>query len=500
MTVSGTGRSPAAALSVELRGALRRVAREPRLLVASDYDGTIAPIVLDPDQARPRPDSVRALRVLADLPETTTAVISGRALRDLATLSRLPAEVRLVGSHGSEFDIGFVHALSEHSRRLLDRVYDALVAVVANTPGVRLEAKPASVAVHLRQADPAVADRVLADVRSGPATWGGVWVTEGKAVIELAVIPTDKGDALESLRRQVGATAAVFLGDDVTDERVFNRLAGPDVGIHVGGGDTRAQFRVTDNEAVAAALAFLVEERRDWLYGESAVPIERLSMLANETSVALLTPDARLTWMCHPEPDSAAVFADLVGGPSAGHFSIGPARTSPPLGQRYLPGTMTVQTRWSQLLVTDYLAPASPAHRTDLVRVGVRVDARSGDLRAPARILDRSLITLRAEPNGLRVLGTGDPMVLGRPGLAWEMISDGRHDTAQAVVDVTPDRPVSLTLRCGSSDLTPCAGETDLRARAGDYWSDWSAGLTLPSVRTEPRRTVRADPARLVPC
>jgi len=54
--------------------------------------------------------------------------------------------------------------------------------------------------------------------------------------------------------------------------------------------------------------------------------------------VALVTPDARICWQCVPGPASAAVFADLLGGPAAGHFSITPHRDGLPLGQRYLPG------------------------------------------------------------------------------------------------------------------------------------------------------------------
>ena len=77
-------------LPLELRRALSTVARVPRLLVASDYDGTLAPIVSDPAKAYPHGESVRALRALAGLSGTTAAVISGRALRDLAALSRLP--------------------------------------------------------------------------------------------------------------------------------------------------------------------------------------------------------------------------------------------------------------------------------------------------------------------------------------------------------------------------------------------------------------------------
>ena len=132
-----------AQLPADLRRAICQLARTPRLLVASDYDGTLAPIVSDPEQARPLPESVNALRSLASLHETTSAVISGRALRDLATLSRLPGEVHLVGSHGSEFDVGFVHALDADAKALLRRIESELEQIVDGHEGVHLEVKPA---------------------------------------------------------------------------------------------------------------------------------------------------------------------------------------------------------------------------------------------------------------------------------------------------------------------------------------------------------------------
>ncbi|WP_344885529.1 trehalose-phosphatase [Allokutzneria multivorans] len=479
--------SPAgvAALPAELRRALAQLARTPRLLVACDYDGTLSPIVADPEQARPLPESVNALRSLAALSSTTVAVISGRALRDLATLSRLPAEVHLVGSHGSEFDVGFVHALEGDTRQLLARVRAELEQLAAGLEGIYLEHKPASVAVHVRRAEPEVGERLLEAVRGGPCTWDGVQVTEGKAVVELAVVRTDKGDALNVLRRQVGATAAVFLGDDVTDEKAFATLAGPDLGIKVGEGETVASFRVTETADVAAVLAFLVEVRRTWLHGEQAVPIERISMLANERSVALLTPDAKLTWFCHPEPDSGAVFADLLGGPTAGVFGIKPERNGLPLGQRYLPGTMTVETRWSKLLVTDYLDHASAPGRTELVRV-ISGNTRAVIDFAPRPEFGQVPVSLVAEPDGLRVSGMSDPMVLRAPGVEWTITSDGQHESAHAVVEVAPDRPVVLELRCGSDDLSPSSrSEPERRAAAGTYWSDWLATLRLPEVQRD---------------
>ena len=481
----------AEALPAELRRAIVQLARTPRLLVACDYDGTLAPIVDDPHQAKPLPESVHALRSLAALPATTAAVISGRALRDLATLSRLPDEVHLVGSHGSEFDIGFVHDLDPAATQLRTSLQRSLQEIVRSQPGVTLESKPASVAVHVRQADPEVGEHVLDAVRSGPATWDGVQVTDGKAVIELAVVQTDKGNALEALRHQVSATAAVFIGDDVTDEKAFARLHGPDLGLKVDEGDTLATQHLTDTTQVAQALAFLMEERRTWLYGEQAPPIERLTMLSNERTVALLTPDARVTWMCHPGPDSSAVFADLLGGSGAGHFSIRPhagdgAPRSPlPLGQRYVPNTMAVETRWSRLLVTDYLEHRLETHHTHLTRVISGATAVDVEF-CPRPEFGQVPVRLAPEAGGLRVLGTAEPMVLHSPGVQWEISSDGMHESAHAVIEVSEDAPAVLELRCGTEDLGPSSEPEPARREAANrYWSEWLAQLELPSVERE---------------
>jgi len=482
----GPAPAPATAtLHADLIQDLAELARAPRLLVASDYDGTLAPINADPWSVHPMPEAVTALRLLASLPETTAAVISGRALRELAALSRLPAEVHLIGSHGSEFDVGFVRALDERARTLHHRLVSALHAIADPVEGVLLEVKPASVAVHVRQAGRRAAERMLAQVRSGPGTWDGLQVKEGDEVLELSVVPTDKGEALDVLRHGSGATAAVFLGDDVSAEEVFARLSGPDLGIKVGAGVTLARYRVAGPAEVAAVLSLLWEERRRWLHGGPATAIERLSMLGNGHSVALVTPDARVCWQCVPRPASAAVFAELLGGPAAGHFSAGPQRTALPLGQRYAPGTMMLETRWSQLLVTDYLDHHTAPHRTDLIRV------ISGSVPAVVEFVPRPEFgqipaRLRETADGLVVMGTPDPMVLRSPGVAWEIARDGQHESARAVVRPAPGQPVVLELRCGTDDLSAHRlSEAERRAASCAHWSDWLAGLSLPSVRSD---------------
>ncbi len=468
-------------LPLELRRALGTVARVPRLLVACDYDGTMAPIVANPDDARPLDESAAALRELAALPSTAAALISGRALRDLATLSRMPAEVHLVGSHGSEFDTGFVHGIDGSAKALLRRIKDTLAAIAAEFPGVAIEIKPASIALHVRNADPVDADDALKKAMAAAQSWDAQ-ITEGKAVLEFAVIQTDKGQALDILRHQQGASAAVFLGDDVTDEKAFRRLHGPDVGIKVGPGETLAAYRVDEPEDVAAALTCLLEARRTWLLGGYSTPIERLTMLSNSRTVALLSPEADVVWMCHPAADSAAVFSRLLGDANAGHFTVGPQREALPLSQRYVDGTMTVETRWASLLVTDYLSHDVGAGRTDLIRV-ISGQAKAVVSFAPRPEFAQAPVHLRAEDGGLRVFATNEPMVLRAPGVQWEIVPDGIHQTARAVVDPS-NGPVILELRCGTEDLSESpVDENARRERAESHWRDWADTLRLPTLK-----------------
>ncbi|MEV0326636.1 trehalose-phosphatase [Micromonospora echinospora] len=477
----------------ELRAAIGRIARVPQLLVACDYDGTLAPIVEDPSKAVPLHESVAAVRALAALPQTSVAVVSGRALRDLAALSRLPSEVHLVGSHGSEFDIGFVERLSPELIAVRTRLRNELREIAAAHPGVRLERKPASVAVHTRGVPPQIAASAVEAVRSGPATWDGVTVTQGKEVIELSVVATHKGTAVDQLRTQLSASAVLFIGDDVTDENAFGNLHGPDIGIKIGPGDTKAHFRVAEPIEAARALALLLETRRHWLFGERAVPIERHSMLANGRTVALLTPEAKITWLCHPKPDSAAIFADLVGGSPAGHFSVAPERGGIPLGQRYRNGTMTVETRWSGLTVTDWLDRPSSDHvpsESTIVSGDstlIRVLTGSGRVRlefAPRPEFGQVAVQLQPLGDGLLVLGSNEPVSLYSPGVQWQVTNDGGYETAKAVVDLSAaGGQVTCELRFGTHSLEHHRLPVHERqATAEQPWKDWVSSLRLPQT------------------
>ena len=250
-----TGRD---ALPADLAAALRGAAVTPVLLVASDFDGTLAPIVNHPPDARPLPDAAAALAELADLPDTVTALISGRALADLADLAAMPSTVQLVGSHGAEFATGFSQPVDDD---LVAQIVTTLRQIAARFPGTTVEPKRASVALHVRNATPDDGAAALAAARAASQDWRAE-PTEGKAVLEFAVINTDKGAAIEAIREQSGATTVVFFGDDVTDEKAFRRLRGDDIGVKVGDGESAARFRVDEPTDVSAALGYLLQLRR----------------------------------------------------------------------------------------------------------------------------------------------------------------------------------------------------------------------------------------------
>ncbi|TQK29113.1 trehalose-phosphatase [Arthrobacter sp. SLBN-53] len=240
-----------------LQRTLIETAGTARLLVTSDFDGTLAPIVADPADARPLPEAAAALETLAALPDTDAALISGRELAVLRELSSASPAVHAVGSHGAEFDTGFVHDIDT---TLLAEIIATLRSIAENRPGIAVETKPASVALHVRNASASDGEAALAAAHEAAASWDA-HLTEGKAVLEFAVIVTDKGEALDVLRDRCAATAVVFLGDDVTDEKAFRRMRKGDIGVKVGPGESLAEFRVESPTDVAAVLGVLAAAR-----------------------------------------------------------------------------------------------------------------------------------------------------------------------------------------------------------------------------------------------
>jgi trehalose 6-phosphate phosphatase len=236
-------------LPAELDAALVELAGHRPLLIASDYDGVLARLRDDPSSAVPEPGVAEVLARLAAADGVTVALVSGRGVADLRTTSGLSGSYRWVGSHGAEFD----GPLSDELAARRDQLAARLAPLVEGTPGARLEVKPASVAVHVRQVqDRSAAAAVLKNAR----TLGDSSLTmkPGKDVLEMAMTDADKGTALRRLRSELGAAATIYLGDDLTDEDGFRALGSDDVSVKIGPGTTDARYRVDDTAGALAPL------------------------------------------------------------------------------------------------------------------------------------------------------------------------------------------------------------------------------------------------------
>jgi trehalose 6-phosphate phosphatase len=235
---------------------IERLANADRLLVASDFDGVLAPIVEDPDNTAPLAESLGALRDLADAPNTIVAVVSGRNYDVLQQLVAPADRFILVGSHGAE--MGAV-ALETEEQQTFDRFVHALEALVEEHPGLHIEVKTVSVAAHFRRVEVDY-DAAVAAVELLSQEWPGKIVT-GKEVVEFTLRHATKGDAVSVLAAEHQVDMTVYFGDDVTDETVFMVLGPDDVGVKVGEGQSAASHRLATPVDVASLLTALAARR-----------------------------------------------------------------------------------------------------------------------------------------------------------------------------------------------------------------------------------------------
>ncbi|GAB3527728.1 trehalose-phosphatase [Arthrobacter monumenti] len=258
------GEDDGATLPEDLRHALERVATAERLLVAMDFDGTMAPLVDRAEDARALPRSAQAFAELAALPATTTALISGRALDTLRLLASPGEKTLLIGSHGAETWTGPDRKpleLDVAARELLAQATAVVERIVEAHPGTHIETKPAGVVLHTRTAEPDVAAAAVETALRELNGLDGLSVTEGKKVVESSVVHSDKGQGIETLRSLTGATAVLFAGDDVTDEHAMAVLGPEDVGVKIGSGLSRAGYRIESPEQVQDLLETLLKLR-----------------------------------------------------------------------------------------------------------------------------------------------------------------------------------------------------------------------------------------------
>ena len=222
-----------------------------------DYDGTLAPIVDDPDEAYPHPEASAVLEKLdARYP---LWIVTGRHLQALETLLEMP--LRAIGLHGAQEG-----RIGGTIRRLTpDDAAEALRRLRQTVPtgdGVRVEEKDTAFAVHYRAADDEdeARERIEAWANAVPDMLEAIW---GKKVMELRPKGMSKGTAVRKIAGDFPDRTPIYLGDDVTDEDAFEALGDVEgaVTVKIGPGETKARYRLDGPDAVIDYLRQYVRER-----------------------------------------------------------------------------------------------------------------------------------------------------------------------------------------------------------------------------------------------
>src|SRR5687768_16501190 len=250
----------------------RRVKRGDRLAVFTDFDGTLAPIRQRASHAHLSGRVRRALeRLTAD--GHLVAVISGRPLDDLQQRVGIDG-VWYAGSHGYYLrapDGGELCLLRHHERRLIVRVAHRLTMALGHLRGILVEPKPAAIAVHFRAATPTLRRRVSEVVSLLAGMNPRLRVFPGHMVWEiLPVGAVDKYVAARFILRAAhqrdprSTPWPIYLGDDVSDERVFVHWEGISVAVTRRRKKTAARYFVRSPKEVADCL-----ERLNDLYKTS---------------------------------------------------------------------------------------------------------------------------------------------------------------------------------------------------------------------------------------
>lgn len=249
-----------------------RLAKGNGLLLCTDFDGTLAPIVEDPSGPELTAANEAALRELIGHDRAAVAVVSGRQVDDVASRVGLESVV-YAGNHGLELRRDgrtTIHPIAADRAETIERILTDLDDRIGDIDGCVLENKGITATIHYRQVNAEEVPRVEAAVEAAieAVDGDGIELTAGKAIYEIGpAIPWDKGQLVSLLCEDVPrGWVPAYLGDDTTDESAFRALGEGGIGVYVGGDEpTAARYRVPDPDGVAAAFEWLLDEGLDAL-------------------------------------------------------------------------------------------------------------------------------------------------------------------------------------------------------------------------------------------
>ncbi len=285
-------------LSVWPRVAIRlRDARH--VLLLTDYDGTLTPIVERPELANLSTDTRRLLQALARQHGFTVGVVSGRALADLKDKVDVPGVI-YAGNHGLEIEgpgISFVNPIAEELKPIIRILHYVLNRSLETIKGVFVEHKGLGLSIHYRLVQghqTKEIENIVHRVVDGAQANGKVKITSGKKVYEVRPAVTwDKGKAIKLLMKRHGrggrrsGLVPLYFGDDLTDEDGFKVIENYGNGISVFVGEPNrysvARYFLRSPAEVAVFLGILLAEAQTGFRQVQPLEMER-ETLGDENS------------------------------------------------------------------------------------------------------------------------------------------------------------------------------------------------------------------------
>jgi trehalose 6-phosphate synthase/phosphatase len=241
--------------------------RARRRLLIFDYDGTLVPFAKWPQQAAPPPAVLDLLNTLAADPKNLVALMSGRSAENLDRWFGSIPGVSLVAEHGAEIKLrsasGWESLRPQVQTDWKQTIIPILEHFTDRTPGSFVEEKKYGLVWHYRMAEPEFGEWLaneLVSMLEAMLAETELRAVRGEKIVEVKPVWANKGEALAPLRRDwPNPDFILAVGDDRTDEDLFERLSGDAWTVHVGAGPTRAAFVVADFQALRRVLELLAE-------------------------------------------------------------------------------------------------------------------------------------------------------------------------------------------------------------------------------------------------
>lgn len=210
------------------------------ILLLSDYDGTLTPIVSRPEEAILSPEVREKLRALTEKPAFSVGIISGRPLSEVKSLVEIEG-IYYVGNHGLEIEgpeLKLVNSMAKAAQAELKELAKQLAPGLTGIEGIIVEDKGLTLSIHYRlvkKDKEKIAAQIFHQITSPWLHEGKIRVTSGKKVWEVRPpIDWHKGKAIETITKEMRALSGgrqmliIYLGDDVTDEDAFRIVHRPD--------------------------------------------------------------------------------------------------------------------------------------------------------------------------------------------------------------------------------------------------------------------------------